>query len=221
MAEPRYTSSSFGIDRTSDTQNVSSATVKITEWMSHCMSNHSRCTIVNDFAPTRLVELDEYRSDVVRISSPATPVRWLALSYCWGSSKQSSTTSYNIKTRKKDLTVAELPQTLQDAIKVTRDLGYKFIWIDSICILQDDASDWANESFKMADVYSKAHLVLAATSASDCSTGFLHPKHQSLGIDAKALGERMRRVRVTRNDTHKCISNIINTDQQPLYRRAW
>jgi hypothetical protein len=221
MAEPGYTLSSSGIGYPRETPTICSAIAKITKWMAHCVSNHPRCTLVNDFVPTRLVELDEYRSDVVIISSPAAPVKWLALSYCWGSSTQSSTTKSNIKTRKQYLTVAELPKTLQDAIKVTRDLGYKFIWIDSMCILQDDASDWATESSKMADVYSKAQLVLAATSALDCNAGFLHPKHEPLAIDVKNLNKKTHRIRAMRNDTHRCRSNTVNTDQQPLYRRAW
>lgn len=221
MAEPGYALSSSGIGHARETPKICSAITKITKWMAHCVSNHPRCTLVNNFVPMRLVELDEYRSDVVRISSPAAPVKWLALSYCWGSSTQSSTTKSNIKTRKQHLTVAELPKTLQDAIKVTRDLGYKFIWIDSMCILQDDASDWAMESSKMADMYSKAQLVIAATSALDCNTGFLHPKREPLAVDVKTLNKRVQRIHAARNDTHECSYKTVITDQQPLYGRAW
>jgi hypothetical protein len=52
-----------------------------------------------------------------------------------------------------------LSKTFRDAILVTRELGLQYLWIDSLCIIQDDANDWAIESAKMANVYGDAHLV--------------------------------------------------------------
>jgi Heterokaryon incompatibility protein (HET) len=69
-----------------------------------------------------------------------------------------------------------LSKTFQDAILVTRDLGLQYLWIDSLCIIQDDANDWAVESTKMAKVYGDAHVVLAATAGSDGNHGCLFPR---------------------------------------------
>lgn len=64
---------------------------------------------------------------------------------------------------------AELPNTFQDAITVTRMLGLKYIWIDSLCIVQDDAQDWEREAAKMAIIFEAAYVTIAATAASNGS----------------------------------------------------
>ncbi|KAF1829228.1 HET-domain-containing protein, partial [Decorospora gaudefroyi] len=101
--------------------------------------------------------------------------RFAALTYCWGSTQQSSTTTANVASRFSYLNTFMLPQTLQDALVVARGLGLEYIWIDSLCILQDNHEDWASEASKMAAIYSNAHVVLAATFAKDCAEGFLRP----------------------------------------------
>jgi hypothetical protein len=70
-------------------------------------------------------------------------------------------------------TLNELPRTFVDACYLTARLGYKFVWIDALCILQDSREDWAVESLKMGDVFQGAQVVLAAHSARDASKGFL------------------------------------------------
>jgi len=69
-----------------------------------------------------------------------------------------------------------LSQSFKDAITVTKHLGYRYLWIDSLCIIQDDDRDWERECGRMADVYGNADLVIAATSAADGSCGFLGPR---------------------------------------------
>lgn len=59
----------------------------------------------------------------------------------------------------------KLPSTFQDAITVTRRLGIAYIWIDSLCIVQDDAQDWEREAAKMALIFESAYLTIAATAA--------------------------------------------------------
>ncbi|KAH9210485.1 hypothetical protein DL95DRAFT_258640, partial [Leptodontidium sp. 2 PMI_412] len=70
-----------------------------------------------------------------------------------------------------------LSQTFRDAIDITRYLGLRYLWIDSLCIVQDDAEDWATESSLMSDVYSGSHINLAASGAKDGSVGsyIIHP----------------------------------------------
>ncbi|KAK7416186.1 hypothetical protein QQX98_005383 [Neonectria punicea] len=86
------------------------------------------------------------------------------------------TTKPNFRDRLDGIDVKEMPQTFRDAVKVTRSLGLRHLWIDSLCIIQKDLEDWQIESAKMADVYRDAYLVLgAATGVSDAS-GFLRPR---------------------------------------------
>jgi hypothetical protein len=65
----------------------------------------------------------------------------------------------------------DLPKTFREAIQTARFLGFKYIWIDSLCIIQDDAEDWKRESVRMGTVYGHSGLNIAATSASDGRVG--------------------------------------------------
>ncbi len=66
-----------------------------------------------------------------------------------------------------------MPQNFQDAVLVTRLLGLRYLWIDSLCIIQDSKSDWEIEGSKMDQVYKNAYVTLAATSAATTHDGFL------------------------------------------------
>ena len=67
-----------------------------------------------------------------------------------------------------------MPKTLQDAVVISRHLGLRYLWIDSLCICQDDAEEWARESASMANVYSNAHIVIMANHANNSSLGCFH-----------------------------------------------
>jgi hypothetical protein len=194
---------------------------RIKSWIQECDSKHSNCVIQHTqqtSLPTRLIRLDEDSIGTVRLDSPTSHVRFAALSYCWGTSKQSSTTKDNLPFRKQQIIVSELSQTLQDAITTARALGLHYIWIDALCIVQDDEHDWAVESSRMADIYSGAYIVLAATRASDCAEGFLQPR-QNL-TETMQLPNTVVEVSARRVTTHDCWSKI-GVDNQPLYQRAW
>lgn len=191
----------------------------ISQWLADCDTKHTQCHTENDFVPTRLIELGPDQSNHARLTSPPAPTKWLALSYVWGSSKQAGTTRANLKARTQRIVVSELPQTLQDAMTITRALGFAYIWIDALCIVQDDLEDWAAESATMTNVYSRAWLVLAATSAPDCNAGFLHTRHEALETRIES-SDGICEVTAQRNDSHDCEGRLLN-ETQPLYRRAW
>src|SRR5438034_1924444 len=64
-----------------------------------------------------------------------------------------------------------LPKTFQDAVLLTRALGVRYLWIDSLCIIQDDEKDWKRENPKMGEVYQYATITIAAAHARDSSEG--------------------------------------------------
>jgi hypothetical protein len=107
---------------------------------------------------------------------------FVALSHCWGNlttkQKLFCTTQSNIAQRSQAFHVSELPKTFKDAVKVVRALGLRYLWIDSLCIIQsgDNGEDWNREATKMRDVFSQAYCVIAATAASNAHDGFLE-KH--------------------------------------------
>ncbi|KAK0614351.1 heterokaryon incompatibility protein-domain-containing protein [Immersiella caudata] len=102
--------------------------------------------------------------------------RYAALSYCWGGTAK---TLLTISSRAGFLTrgvdLEELPLTVQDALKVTRELGLKWLWVDSLCIIQDCKDDWLREAGRMADVYRDCEVSIAALGAMSSVQGiFCH-----------------------------------------------
>jgi hypothetical protein len=102
--------------------------------------------------------------------------RYVTLSHRWGSSEQRPlvTTTENISSHRAGITPELLPATFRDAVEVTRALGFEYIWIDSLCIIQDSVDDWVTESANMADIYMLSSLTLAADFAEDSSAGLFH-----------------------------------------------
>jgi hypothetical protein len=101
---------------------------------------------------------------------------YATLSYCWGDPRKIPfirTTEETFVQRKTRIEWGDLPKTFQDAIIIIRALEIHFIWIDSLCILQDDELDWEKEAAKVANIYSNSYLNIAATGSSDSGGGCL------------------------------------------------
>lgn len=90
-----------------------------------------------------------------------------------------TTTSSSLVDRLDQILWADLPKTFRDAVIVTRSLGVRYLWIDSICIIQDSRPDWERESACMEEIYRKAYLTIAASASPDNSTGFLTSRASS------------------------------------------
>jgi hypothetical protein len=106
---------------------------------------------------------------------------YIALSHCWGSGEKRPlcTTTENLKEHISGIPFTKVPKTFQDAIKICAEIGYQYLWIDSLCILQDSEEDWIRESQKMGSIYERARLTIAASGAKDPSGGcfvFNRPK---------------------------------------------
>jgi hypothetical protein len=102
---------------------------------------------------------------------------YLALSYCWGTDSLFKTDAASLTSRMSNIVWGELPKTFQDVIIITRRLGRQYLWIDALCILQDDESDWQKESAKMAGIYANATATICAASSTDTNTGCLHDRY--------------------------------------------
>lgn len=81
----------------------------------------------------------------------------------------------------------ELPTTFQHAVIITQKLDVRFLWIDSLCIVQDDPSDWEVEASKMASIYSASFLTIAAVSSFNGNGGCIpeYPPSAFFKIDAR------------------------------------
>ena len=87
--------------------------------------------------------------------------------------KYARTLKKNLRDMQRRIPVSILPQNFQDAVFTVRKLQLRFLWIDALCIIQDDPADWAREAARMNDVYGSAYLTIAATSAVSSTDGFL------------------------------------------------
>ena len=98
---------------------------------------------------------------------------YAALSYCWGGPQPVTLTTLTMTDMLRGVATSTLPATIQDAITVTRKLGLRYLWVDSLCIFQDSTSDKDAEIAKMDQIYKNARLTISAASAERCQDGFL------------------------------------------------
>ncbi|KAL2674101.1 hypothetical protein Neosp_012547 [[Neocosmospora] mangrovei] len=132
------------------------------------------------FAPRRVIRIDgSTNPPSLRLYAPEVgeEVQWCALSYCWGGQNQNvMTTLATLQERCDGIDFGSLPKTLQDAITTTHRIEIQYIWIDSLCIVQDDSNEKAQDIAQMGDVYSRAYITLSASSASTVTEGFLQDR---------------------------------------------
>ena len=142
------------------------------EWLRVCDDCHGHNESYVGTLPTRVIDIgDDGNSVRLRITSGEVQGIYIALSHRWQRNTPTTTIS-SLADRRKGIELDALPKTYKDAICVARNLGVRFLWIDSLCIVQDDPDDWASESRRMEEVYASAYCTIAASSASD---GFLSP----------------------------------------------
>jgi hypothetical protein len=147
--------------------------------------------------PTRLLYVGDPDHDALRLyhTEENDRVKYVALSHCWGLAPGEKpdfcTTDNNIKARLKGFSFSELPNTFRDAVRVTRELGIQYLWIDSLCIIQWNQKDWEHEAKRMEGVFASAYCTIAATSAINSKAGFLKRNVSSEYVYAQdTLGQR-------------------------------
>lgn len=102
--------------------------------------------------------------------------RYAALSYCWGGDQDSKTTTENLTEYEELLPLSTMPRTIMDATELTRELGIPFLWVDSLCIIQDNKADKQKEIGNMAEVYKNSWVTISAARAASSQDGFLGPQ---------------------------------------------
>lgn len=165
-------------------RNIKSQAKAIRDLRIRCIKEHQQCRnswkLVSPKRRllTRLLDVGAKRESqtlrVVECKTISRRTEYLTLSHCWGSRRYLTLTTENLQEYTRSIPVAQLPCTFQDAIELTRQLGQRYIWIDSLCILQDSKEDWLKESALMGTVYSQSLLNIAATASSDGDGGLFH-----------------------------------------------
>jgi len=122
--------------------------LKVQEWLDICQKSHELCgppALVPPRLPKRVLDAS---STQVRLYEPHNEFdHYVCLSHCWGEVRPAcSTTSATIQAKQSGIDWWALPATFRDAIDFTRRLGLRYIWIDALCILQDNIQDWGEQS---------------------------------------------------------------------------
>lgn len=168
-------------NRICDTNSGRKAEIKaIKSWMATCASQHdtSGCnTRRSDTLPGRLIEINATsgRARLVSVASLHSLPEFVALSYCWGLAGNLKTLKATLSRMEEGIPVDALPLTVKQALQVVRALGFCYLWVDALCIVQDDDVDWRREARKMGAVYSNASLVIAAMASRSTEEG-LHAR---------------------------------------------
>jgi len=165
-----------------------------------------------DTAPKGLLLINVMKKCLVNAPSDA---QYVALSYCWGvrgNLKHTQSNSTWLRTEN-SLTEDIIPATIYDAMSLVKAVGLKYLWVDALCIPQDNPMDQIQQ---MDLIYSQADFTIVAASGSDAHVGLP-------GIRSGSRGIRQRLLKLST----KTIINAIDSPQYPGIRgsvwaqRAW
>ncbi|KAK4441897.1 heterokaryon incompatibility protein-domain-containing protein [Podospora aff. communis PSN243] len=205
-------------------------------WLQDCLANHETCSSAQNagaFVPTRLLDVGDANDDVRLILTAETPVAgpYFALSHCWGKLVIATTTTRNLADWLHSVPLDTLSTTFRDAVGFCRRVGVRYLWIDSLCILQDSRADWEAEAAVMGRVYERALCTLAATCSADGAGGcrVRRPaRFRSVDLD---LGEdgQLTRIRVWAGPLWRWAATLSGMNEGgdnrmppgPLNTRAW
>lgn len=148
-----------------------------------CEENHTTCFVKSsNWHPSRLLEIQRCGGDkgdisvrIVELASEAR-IRYAALSYCWGGIVPFMLTRDSAAALYRGVCTKALPKTFRDAICVAFSLDLQYLWIDSLCIYQDDEEDWQRQAGQMDHVYKSAFVTIAATAGANSEHGLFQKR---------------------------------------------
>ncbi|KAF7940105.1 uncharacterized protein EAE98_000232 [Botrytis deweyae] len=197
-------------------------------WMNTCIAEHSesKCPSVEDeVLPSRVIDVGSEDANPSLFVANGLRGKYTALSHCWGGEIETILTKSNLQSLQKEIKMTSLPANFRDAILITRGLGFQYLWIDSLCIIQDSIHDWSTESTKMGDIYRNSVLTIGAAAAHKAADGILHtrsPKSRDLKPKLKLSKDSGS------DDIVEIASSILRREDLaglmrygPLQSRAW
>ncbi|ORY03404.1 heterokaryon incompatibility protein-domain-containing protein, partial [Clohesyomyces aquaticus] len=189
--------------------------------LENCAKFHESCSLDEaSNIPTRVLEIgpEEEEPAIKLLCSPNMKARYACLSHCWGDSRAIVTEKETLESHMRGVKWRSLPQTFQEAILITRRLGLRYLWIDSLCIIQDDVEDWRKESAQMASIYQNSYITIAATksphdSGGCYSTNSIYHKDYRLKLRGRPSDPIYVREKIMHFGDSRCPT--------PLLTRAW
>lgn len=207
-------------------------------WYQQCL-NHETCRNWGQgsrFLPTRLVQIWRPENQSISLSarlceteSLPTSTRYVTLSHCWGKGVIFKLLQNNLEELSQAIPIGQLPKVFQDAIHVSYELGIGYIWIDSLCIIQDSKEDWTKEAKRMGGVYSNGEFNIAATGYENGLSGLFGERkalsliHIPMRVDCEFINAQYKTQAVFKGlyisaSTEEWGSNVVFS---PLNNRGW
>ncbi|KAH7072319.1 heterokaryon incompatibility protein-domain-containing protein [Paraphoma chrysanthemicola] len=189
------------------------------QWLDECKANHPQCDGLNAPLPTRVIDVGTTEEDAPLVieTTPGQGGDYIALSHCWGRPELHEETRTWASDPHNLYPLAKWPLTFQQVAHIANTLGIRYLWIDIACIKQGDESDFAREAPKMAEYYSGATLVVAATHAEDSRKGCFVTRspllHRPCPVPFRLNNEETLFVRLDEKKKSQAT--------EPLRSRAW
>jgi Heterokaryon incompatibility protein (HET) len=203
--------------------STKSAFAALKGWLDDCSRNHITCGLgrrnLERYVPKRVLDVGRYGSDPIILretrgeSSP-----YIALSHCWGEQKEFPIPKCTMSTFtkfKNGIDYNELPKSFQDAVAMTQHLGIRYLWIDSICIIQDSPSDWAVHCEEMSSIYRSAFLVISATASWNSKGGCFHETLRNIEWNFKTSTGEPAILNIRQSHDHSAFGEPINARAIP------
>lgn len=189
--------------------------------MKDCLKSHKdSCPSGRSSMPTRVIDVASPSKDPFLLVTDGECLPWLTLSHCWGQTVQFVTTTENISDMKRAIPFYDMPLTFQDAVTVTRKLGYRYLWIDSLCIMQDSETDWESEAAYMNRYYKNAVMTISIDLAAGDHEGFLdYTRETEQYVEIPFMASPLKEPACAR--IRRSMKSSIHQEESYLTTRAW
>ncbi|KAH7085209.1 heterokaryon incompatibility protein-domain-containing protein [Paraphoma chrysanthemicola] len=217
--------------RRTDTEQIFSLARK---WLNQCQSCHSECQNVSrdkSFVPTRLLDISTGLEGTVtsirlcvtsNMSDKEKKVEYLALSHCWGGVATTTLKMSTLAAFQTSIALSSLPQNFMDAAIIAVKLGFRYLWIDSLCIIQDSPLDKAREIPTMGSVYGCAAITIAALGAKNSYGGCFSTRNPLSLVPALLRdGDSTTRDQVWAGSQQLQDPSAQGPLRPPLHKRGW
>lgn len=200
---------------------------RVKSWMESCHRDHPSCSSQHEQAmPKRLIAISP--NNLRLLETNAEIQKYAALSYKWGGPQRVQATNASLRSLMNGFRIEDLPYSLRDAVTVTQQLGLSYLWIDALCIIQDNESDKSTEVSRMATIYENAAVTIASSRTNSAMESFLGPRiefngrrfdndssHELFGFDYHCRDGQLGSIVLM----HEYMPRLF--DQEPLDTRAW
>ncbi len=202
---------------------------RISKWTEKCVTEHIDYSLNMSNIPqlpSRVIDVrDSMSTSTVKLlETKGLKGQYICLSHRWGTSEMPITTEKaTIEERKRAIPEHSLPLTFRQAIMVTRRMGCDYLWIDSLCIVQDDEEDWQVEAAQMASIHRNSLLTLAAAAASGPTAGLFYTARPELREEKPLELSRFNvpfPVYVRRHMRYE-VGHLVTGQEHTLLERGW